>query len=90
MKNEESVFTHFNFSFTTFPRQVFVKFFDMKKHLIHQHSNPSFMRLGIVKRHDLWKKELKIIPQGTPVSLSVEAGALLPLEPSLAPSSTSV
>ena len=48
------------------------------------------MRLGIVKRHDLWEKELRIIPQRTPVSLSVEADALPPLEPSLAPSSTSV
>ena len=31
MKSEEAVFTHFNFSFTTFPRQVFVNFFDQKK-----------------------------------------------------------
>jgi hypothetical protein len=28
MKSEESTFTDFNFSFITFPRQVFVKFFD--------------------------------------------------------------
>ena len=27
MESEESVFTHFNFSFITFPRQVFVGFF---------------------------------------------------------------
>ena len=27
MKNEESTFTDFNFSFTTFPRQVFVGIF---------------------------------------------------------------
>ena len=30
MKSEESCFTDFNFSFITFPRQVFVKFFDYK------------------------------------------------------------
>ena len=30
MKSEESCFTQFNFSFITFPRQVFVKFFDDK------------------------------------------------------------
>ena len=28
MKSEESTFTHFNFSFVTFPRQVFVGIFD--------------------------------------------------------------
>ena len=31
MKNEKPVFTQFNFSFTTFPRQTFVNFFDQKK-----------------------------------------------------------
>ena len=31
MKNEKPFFTHFNFSFTTFPRQTFVNFFDKKK-----------------------------------------------------------
>ena len=90
MKCETLAFTNFNLYFTTFPRQVFVKFFDMKKRHIHSHPKPSFMRLGIVKLHDLWEKELKIIPQRTPVSLSVEAGTLPPLEPSLVPSSTSV
>ena len=29
MKSEESVFTVFNFSFTTFPRQTFVKIIDV-------------------------------------------------------------
>jgi len=31
MKNEESTFTDFNFSFITFPRQVFVRIFHIKK-----------------------------------------------------------
>ena len=31
MKSEEAIFTDFNFSFTTFPRQTFVNFFDQKK-----------------------------------------------------------
>ena len=31
MKNEESTFTDFNFSFITFPRQVFVNTFHKKK-----------------------------------------------------------
>ena len=30
MKSEEAVFTDFNFSFITFPRQVFVNIFDDK------------------------------------------------------------
>ena len=30
MKSEKSVFTHFNFSFITFPRQVFVNIIDSK------------------------------------------------------------
>jgi len=32
MKSEEDVFTDFNFSFTTFPRQGFVKVFHNKTH----------------------------------------------------------
>ena len=31
MKSEESTFTHFNFSFITFPRQVFVNIIDDKR-----------------------------------------------------------
>ena len=31
MKSEEAVFTVFNFSFITFPRQVFVNIIDSKK-----------------------------------------------------------
>ena len=36
MKSEKPVFTHFNFSFITFPRQVFVKMFlrDRDKRLL--------------------------------------------------------
>ena len=33
MMSEEAIFTDFNFSFITFPQQVFVKIFDVIKNM---------------------------------------------------------
>ena len=45
MKSEESVFTDFNFSFTTFPRQVFVNIFDDKMQQFQRHKRTMMQAL---------------------------------------------
>ena len=45
MKSEESCFTDFNFSFITFPRQVFVKFFDYKTSFVFCRNNKRLSEL---------------------------------------------
>ena len=45
MKSEESVFTDFNFSFITFPRQVFVNIFDDKMQQFQRHKQTMLQAL---------------------------------------------
>ena len=44
MKSEESTFTVFNFSFITFPRQVFVGIFDINAVCISNKKNAEGMK----------------------------------------------
>ncbi len=45
MKSEESVFTDFNFSFITFPRQDFVNIFDDKMQQFQRHKQTMLQAL---------------------------------------------